>query len=194
MKTEPEGALAATGGRAYLTFDAIGFVVAAVAVFAIGALFAPNDAGSFAVTERAQPAGGGVFQLTVDVSNAKSWVSIDLGLGRSVATGRAADLRVRRYQIRAPQGAADLGEVPFARAAVAADTLWQQDADVDGELLNPALSKWYSYSYWTHLLSPGAQTWAVRRHDGGVALLQFIGYYCKPEGSGCLTLRYRLED
>ena len=30
-------------------------------------------------------------------------------------------------------------------------------------------------------------------HGGGAALLQIESYYCHPEGSGCMTLRYRLQ-
>jgi hypothetical protein len=95
--------------------------------------------------------------------------------------------------LRAPHGAIDLGRVPLESAHVEPGAAWKDDAQIGGELQNPALRRWYSYSYWTHDLRPLGSTYAVRLAGGGTAYFQIASYYCKPEGAGCLTLRYRLD-
>jgi hypothetical protein len=44
----------------------------------------------------------------------------------------------------------------------------------------------------THALEPRGHAYAVRRLLGGTAITTTVSYYCQPEGSGCLTIRYAL--
>ena len=91
-------------------------------------------------------------------------------------TSRRSSSSVSRLEARLPENPA-----------------WRGDEEVDGELRNPALADWYRYSYWTHRLRSRGRTHAVRMRSGGVAYLRLESYYCKPEGSGCLTFRYRFD-
>ena len=84
-----------------------------------------------------------------------------------------------------PLGALHLGDVPLEAARIPAGAVWVRDQKVSGQLQNPALKGWYSYSYWTHVLRTGGATYAVRLGGGGVAYLQIRSYYCTPEGAGC---------
>jgi hypothetical protein len=55
---------------------------------------------------------------------------------------------------------------------------------------NPALERWYDYSWTSHVLEPKPVVYAVRTADGRFAKLQILGYYCPGARPGCLTLRY----
>ena len=136
----------------------------------------------------------GVYTITLDTSNNVVWLPFSLDLGRSVPPGPAVDLRLRRQLIQAPYGALELGGVPLETATLPSDPEWEADIDIDGVDQHPALSSWYSYSYFSHLLSPKDTVYAVRRANGRAALLQVVSYYCDNESSGCMTLRYRLVD
>jgi hypothetical protein len=152
----------------------------------------PDAQEGFSITEKAAAHSDGTFQITIDTSSRYNWIPLNLGAGRVAGASEQPDLTFRRYVAQVPAGAIDLGQVSFQDAKVAQNAQWIQDEFVDGELQNQAISTWYSYSYWTHLLSPKGHTYAVKMQNGAVAYLQFVSYYCKPEGSGCLTIRYKL--
>ena len=82
--------------------------------------------------------------------------------------------------------------VPLTDASVPEGAEWRRDEEVEGVQQNPALQRWYDYSYFTHLLSTKGHVYAVKRRSGGVVLFRVESYNCEPEGAGCLTLRYRL--
>jgi len=170
-----------------------GFGITCVVLFLAGSLITPDVEPGFPISQSATPQTDGTFQLTVDTKDRKTWVPISLGAGKVLIGVGDPDIALRRYVAQAPGGAANLGDVALADARVSTNTKWVNDTVVDGEVQNETLSKWYSYSYWTHLLRPKGNTYAVRLKSGGVAYLRFVSYYCEPEGSGCLTIRYRLE-
>jgi len=60
----------------------------------------------------------------------------------------------------------------------------------DAEPRHPALSSWYSYSYFSHVLTPKPHVWALRLAAGGYAKLEFVSYYCPSLEPGCVTFRY----
>lgn len=152
-----------------------------------------NEPG-FAISPVAEPSPDGTFVVTLDTSDRARWVSFDFDSGRVLSDPGRADLIVRRYWLRAPGGVVDLGEVPLDRASVGPDPEWVADVPVDGVPQNPALAGWYAYSYWTHLLESQGRTYALRRIPEGIAYVRIESYYCAPEGTGCLTIRYRLDD
>ena len=161
----------------------------------IGGTWLGSSAGEpgFAVTGEAVEEDG-VFHVTLDTSNNVVWVPFSLDLGRPVPEGPAVDLRLRRQLIQAPYGALEIGNVDLGTATLPTDPAWEADVDIDGVDQHPALSSWYSYSYFSHMLSPKEMVYAVRRANGRAALLQVVSYYCDSETSGCLSLRYRLVD
>lgn len=190
---------AATDGGAsasvprFIRFGLLGFVLTGAALFFVASSIKPDDVAGFAISERAKPQADGSFRLTIDARDRDTWVGVDLRAGQVVAGGKAPDLLVQRYLLRAPRGAMDLGKGSLASAAPPASPDWIPDTENGGKVTNAALSGWYDYSYGSHLLTTKEHTFAVRLADGDdVALVAIESYYCAPEGSGCLTLRYRL--
>ena len=187
-------------GKRLIHLGVAAFLVTCVVLFLFGGLLLPgaHSEPRFRVHETARASADGTFQVTLDTSDRKHWVHFDLGAG-SISTVSAdrkgpGDLLLRRHALGAPHGAMKLGKVPLAAAhRPPAGASWVNDTDVGGERQNPALGHWYGYSYATHVLRSSGETYAVRLAGGAVALLNIVSYYCEPEGSGCLTLRYRLE-
>src|SRR3989304_3277694 len=87
-------------------------------------------------------------------------------------------------------GAVDLGEVPLEEASPLADGYLADATDDERGLENPALNKWYSYNWTTHVITSKNHTYALRTATGEVALLTFVSYYCDDGSSGCITFRY----
>lgn len=174
-----------------------GFVVAGLVLFLVGSRSKPAEQSEprFEISDQAESVADGIHRITLDVRTAERWVALDFGQKR--AHDGDPDILVQRSVFRAPKGALDLGAVPLAEATLpgpidGAD--WQGDRQIDGKLQNPAIGRWYAYSYWTHLLKSRGHTYAVRRSGGSVAFFRVVSYYCLPESSGCMTLEYRLAD
>ena len=211
-KTPPPRAGEGGEGGKLIRGAIVAFVATGALLFFLGGRLAPETTPEprFAIDEKAHPAppeageGPGTFQVTLDTADAKHFVPFDLAAGaiRPVEAGALAqesdgtglpDIVARRYGLRAPHGAWKLGKVPLSEARVPANPPWQRDRKSGGEFQNPAMQGWYKYSYWTHLLRSNGEVYAVRLTGGGVAYVKVVSYYCQPEGSGCLTLRYRLD-
>jgi hypothetical protein len=143
------------------------------------------------VRETAKPAEDGTFLVTLDVSSPRAWVGFALERGERVPAPEA-DLAARRNVLRARHGAVDLGRVPLQEAVVPESVAWRSDADLDRSSRTDVPGRWYAYGYLTHLLTSKGRVYAVRCASGAVAYVRVESYYCEPEGSGCLTLRYRL--
>ncbi|MDP6946766.1 MAG: hypothetical protein QF464_21630 [Myxococcota bacterium] len=152
----------------------------------------PDIEPGYPLTERAKVQQDGTFMMTMDVTDRDLWVAFDMGQGTRVAHGDAPDLLIRRYVLRAPGGAKDLGKTPLAEATTDPDNGWTEDTVVDGDWMNTALERWYDYSMSNHLLTSKRHTYALRRPGGGVVYFAVESYYCDPPGSGCMTIRYRL--
>ena len=172
-----------------------GFVVACIVLFLVGSRSQPagETEPRFAIREQAEEITEGVYRITLDVRTADRWVALDFSQAR--AHDGEPDIYVQRSMFRVPKGAVDLGPVTLAQAKLPAavdDMEWQGDRQIDGKLQNPAVGRWYSYSYWTHLLKSKRHTYAVRRSGDSVAFFRVVSYYCVPDSSGCMTLEYRL--
>ena len=172
-----------------------GFVVACIVLFLVGSRSEPESSSEprFAIREDAELLAGGVRRITLDVRTADRWVALDFGQHR--AHDGEPDIYVQRSVFRAPKGAVDLGLVALEDAKLVAPiggVKWQGDRQIDGKLQNPAIGRWYSYSYWTHLLKSKGHTYAVRRSQDSVAFFRVVSYYCLPESSGCMTIEYRV--
>ena len=169
------------------------FAVTFVGLYFAASFLTPEVEPGFAATEEVEALADGTFRITLGVQDRDKWVGLDLGTGKVVGDAQAADLRFRRYVPRVPGGAAALGKVPVASAALPDHVQWEHDVNIDGGLQNPAVARWYEYGGQTHLLSTTGETYALRRTTGqGHALFEIASYYCAPEGSGCMTVRYRL--
>jgi hypothetical protein len=150
----------------------------------------PRDAGRALVGPRL---------YTVDATRPQEWRYFSFRFGSVLAEAGPTDwdLAFRRYQVIAnggPRfagrgGVVDLGRVAFPDvASVPASGYQATEGDVDPR--NPALAGWYSYSYFSHVLSPRPRVWAVRSADGRYAKVEFVSYYCPGGQPGCVTFRY----
>ncbi|MEE2750798.1 MAG: HmuY family protein, partial [Myxococcota bacterium] len=148
----------------------------------------------FSVQPVAEEVCAGIHQVTLDTSDQEVWIPFSLELGRVVPEGPAADLYVRRQLFQAPYGALDLGEGALEDAVLPIERTWVEDESIDEVPQNPVLCRWYSYSYFSHLLTSRGETQAVRLASGKSAILDVVSYYCENETSGCLTFRYKLVD
>ena len=150
----------------------------------------PRDAGRALV---------GPILYTADATSPEQWRYFSFRFGSVLenAGPKEWDLAFRRYQIIAnggPRfagvgGVVDLGQVAFDDVKVLPDAGYQV-TEGDMEPRNPALAGWYSYSYFSHVLSPKPRVWAVRLADGRYAKVEFVSYYCPNLEPGCLTFRY----
>ena len=144
----------------------------------------------------------GAVQYTIDARSRDDWGYFSFSDGRAVATSQESldwDLALRRTDNLTnggetnPQGlggAVDLGEVPLEEASLPADGYLADATDDERGLENPALNKWYSYNWTTHVITSKNHTYALRTATGEVALLTFVSYYCDDGSSGCITFRY----
>ena len=169
------------------------FALTFAGLFFVASYIMPEVEPGFPATEKVEVLPDGTFQITIGVRDRDKWVGLDMGAGTVVTDVQPADLRFRRYVIRAPGGAAALGEGPLDFEELPKDVKWEFDANVDGGLQNPAVARWYEYGLQSHLLTTKGESYLVQRSTGkGKAAFKIVSYYCEPEGSGCLTIRYRL--
>jgi hypothetical protein len=155
-----------------------------------------NEVG-YPLKPRAEKQDDGSMLVTLNTSDTVRWVPFSFELGQEVPEGAAADILIRRHYWQAPGGSALVAEqTPLMKAEVDEAVEWVEDGLSDGFSISPVMLRWYSYSYWTHLLESKHDIYAVRlRGDTGrAALVRLESYYCAPEGSGCMTFRYRLID
>lgn len=172
------------------------FVGTCVLLLILGLAIGPNMGQSepgFPIAETSVTLEDGSQRVTLMTADKEAWIPFSLELGRVVPPGAMADLKIRRYQFQIPRGAADLGEGDLAAAKLPENPQWKMDSDLDGVLVNPAIDRWYNYSYMSHLLSSKHHNYAIQLAGGKTAFVQVLSYYCAPEGSGCLTLNYHIQ-
>ena len=184
-----------SSGERLIRVGIVCFLATCVLLFVLGWWLGPPDLDSpgYPISEVAQVQADETWLVTLDSSDIEQWRGFSLTLGRPVPQGAAADFYVRRFLLRAPRGAADLGKQPLHTANHNESIDWKTDIIIDGISRNPVLSGWFRYSYLTHLLRSEEHTYAVRLGTG-VGFIQVLSYYCQPTDSGCLTIRYRLAE
>lgn len=131
---------------------------------------------------------------TVDASDNAAWRHFDFGMNSLVAEGDDWDIGFHRNHVIAGPGAGmvDLGVVPFDSVAEAPDGGYRANGPAKGES-NPAVGKWYDYSFISHLLTPRGHVYAVRTADGRYAKVELVNYYCMGVGAACITFRYAYQ-
>jgi len=149
---------------------------------------APQDAGRALIGPRV---------YTVDATSGETWRRFSFRLGAVVDDAADWDLAFRRYQVIANSGPGfsgragvlDLGRVRFDDVrTVPAQGYRENEGTTDPR--NPAIAGWYEYGFFSHILTPKPQVWAVRTTDGRYAKLEMLGYYCPGSRPGCVTFRY----
>jgi len=142
-------------------------------------------------------------QYTIDARSRREWVYFDFSSGTVVSTSRDSldwGIAIKRTDIltnggdtnpAGAGGAVDLGEIPLSKAVPPADGYLADATDDENGVENPALNKWYSYNWTTHIVNSKGHIFAVRTARGEVVLLNFASYYCDDGSSGCVTFRYK---
>ena len=168
-------------------------LVSVVAVVLVALTLRPPEVPSYALTAGAPNDAGralvGPVLYTLDATSAETWRSFSFKVG-AVVDG-SGDLAFKRYAIVAGPGAGilDLGETAFEQVrTVPADGYVVNEGAAEPR--NPAIASWYTYGFFTHVLSPKPRVWAVRTADGRYAKLEMVGYYCPGPQPGCPTFRY----
>jgi hypothetical protein len=151
---------------------------------------APRDAGGALI---------GPVLYTVDATTPDRWRYFSFRLGSVIETAgpRDWDLAFRRYEVIANAGPGfageggivDLGPVRFADVHSVPETGYQvNESRPDPQ--NAAIARWYSYGFFSHVLTPKPHVWAVRTADGRYAKIEMVGYYCPGARPGCPAFRY----
>ena len=191
--------------RPWWLFAAAAVFLLVVAVLLIGSFSRP------AVLEFEPGAGGGrpadgTFvedTVTLDARDGSSWTFFDLERGR-VVDGRVDpdwDLAVQRFHIVTNGGPGYPGDggalaldAPWEAVAEAPETGYRETAGrLEAGPVNPALERWYEYSFFAHTLMPSSATYIVRTAEGRYAKFRILSYYCPGAVPGCLTLRYAVQ-
>jgi hypothetical protein len=170
-------------------------VVAVAALLVTLTLRQPNVPGYPPTSATPSDVGRGLVGpvlYTVDATEADAWRYFSFRLGSVVPDeSKGWDLAFRRYAIITSPGAGalDLGERRFddVRTVPADGYIATQHA---GDPRNPAIASWYTYGFFSHVLTPKSHVWAVRTADGRYAKLEMVGYYCPGSRPGCPTFRY----
>jgi hypothetical protein len=131
---------------------------------------------------------------TVDASDGERWRRFAFDLNAVIDSGPGWDLGFHRNHVIAGPGAGivDLGAVAF-------DSVTELPADgyvsnpANARESNPAIGKWYDYSFVSHLLTPKPRVYGVRTAAGRYAKVQLLNYYCMGVGTACLTFRYAYQ-
>lgn len=137
---------------------------------------------------------------TIDARDPTRWQFFSFSLGTLLSNPRPYewDLAFRRFQVivnggdgfSGLGGVIDLGEVPFDSVEVLPEDGYVGTEVSRSDSIAAPLGDWYSYSYFSHLLSPVPHAYAVRTGDGRYAKVRFLGYYCSGAQPGCVTFEY----
>lgn len=138
--------------------------------------------------------------VTIDATADDRWSFFDFSRNSVVANPGPLgwDLAVRRFHVIANGGPgfagrggiADLGPLAFESVVAVPDTGYRDTAP---DSTNPAIRRWYRYSWVSHLLSPSGHVYAVRTADEKYAKIEILSYYCGGARAGCLTFRYAYQ-
>ncbi|MGH7388772.1 MAG: HmuY family protein [Candidatus Rokuibacteriota bacterium] len=190
--------------RARLAPLAAGVAAAAAVAALIAFTLRQPDIPSYAPTPPAPADAGralvGPVLYTVDATSPDAWRYFSFRSGAVVDDAGPTDwdLAFRRYQIIANGGRAfvgkggilDLGPVRFPDVRAVPATGYQGNEGPHEAPRNPAISGWYRYGFFSHVLTPKPHVWAVRAADGRYAKIEIVSYYCPGARPGCLTFRY----
>ena len=204
--------LGATGARRFFLNPLIlglggtlAFLGLLVGGWLLWSVLRPPPAGFAPTSGRAASAVGGpphVPQYTIDARSRRDWAYFRFSDGTAVSAPRNSlewDLAFRRTDALTnggdtnPDGrgaAIDLGKIALEEAVVPKDGYLADVAHDDRGLENPALRKWYSYNWTTHIVSSRNHTYAVRTAAGETVIVTFVSYYCDDGSAGCITFRY----
>jgi hypothetical protein len=129
--------------------------------------------------------------LTVDARDQSRWSYVDFDHRSVVLPPDTAgwDLAFRRFHVIASGGIADLGAVGF-ESVMHAPTDGFVPTRLASDTVNPAIDRWYDYSFLSHLLESKHHLYVVRTPEDRYAKFSILSYYCPGFSAGCVTLRF----
>ncbi len=144
----------------------------------------------------------------VNASSENDWTYFDFSRGQEVKimdpTSLEWDLAFRRGKVISNGGATnkfgkagliDLGDKKdFDEIKETPGGNYVQDVSTRTETENPVFLKWYQYNYFTHKLTAKKNVYAMRTADNKFAKIQFLGFYCANQETGCIQFRYVYQD
>lgn len=167
-----------------------------VIAYLVAASFAPKSVQVFQLADRparaAPPEEIVRDTLTVDARDETRWRYVSLATGGSVGPADRWDLAIRRFTIVPSDAAIDLGAVQFEEVRDAPRGPWTPTAFAP-DTANAALRRWYRYGFFSHLLTPAGNVYAIRTADRRYAKIEILSYYCPGPIAGCLTFRYAYQ-
>ncbi|HWP38247.1 MAG TPA: HmuY family protein [Gemmatimonadales bacterium] len=158
----------------------------------VGAAFARRDVAVYVPTPPlGTPArSGAIDTVTMDAGDPERWRYFSFTRGVLPPGDTAAwDLAFRRFHVMTSGSIATDSVQPFDRL-VEAPAGGYVATTFASDTVNPAVARWYRYSFVTHLLKPAPRVYVVRTNRGAFAKLEFLGYYCPGPAPGCVTFRY----
>ena len=143
---------------------------------------------------------------TVDARSDNVWVYFDFSRAAVVPVldpkTDGWDLAFKRYVVRTNGGRSNpdgqgavlrLARRDFSAVSrVPEEPEFQADVHPKNRLhpFNPALEKWYNYSYLANVLAPKPEIYVIRTQDGKYAKMRMLSYYCTGNVAGCMTFEY----
>ena len=140
--------------------------------------------------------------ITLDTRDGDAWVYFDFER-RSTVEGRIDpgwDIAIQRFHV-----VTNGGEGYHDRPGVVVPLPWESVVEAPdsgyvatrGALskgpMNPALEHWYTYSFFSHTLTPKPETYVLRTAAGRFAKIEVLSYYCPEAEPGCFTFRYAYQ-
>jgi hypothetical protein len=176
----------------------IAAVLAAAAIGGILLLSRVPEVPMFSPSASSRIEADGAHTFTLDASAENSWSFFSIARGTLVAPESQWDLAFQRFHIianggrgfRGRGGIVDLGRRRFDSVR-SLPTSGYVDTSVGRDSVNPAIARWYTYGFTTHLLTPNGHVYGVRTADGNYAKFEVVSYYCPGPVAGCVTFRYR---
>jgi hypothetical protein len=141
--------------------------------------------------------------MTLDARNGDEWTFYSFERG-TVVDGTVDpewDIAIQRFHLVTNGGPGYPGDGGALAVPAEFDAVREAPADgysvTEGRLadapVNPALERWYTYSFFAHTLEPKPETYVIRTAEGRFAKLRVISYYCPEAVPGCFTFRYSYQ-
>lgn len=158
------------------------------------ALLAPTVIKPRIPTFSPTPIGVSADTLTVDAGDEHRWAFVDLDRRSIVAPPDTAgwDVMLRRFHFVPAFEIRNAGRVAFDSVESHADSGFVRSVFAR-DSSNPVTTRWYSYSYFSHLLEPKPDVYVLKTREGRQLKVQFLSYYCPGNAGptpGCTTFRF----
>lgn len=198
-----------TGERKPLGLYVAAVVFLLVIISVVGASFMRPKPFSFPPTPiQPQPDREGfvIDTITVDARDGSQWIFFNFDMGSVVEDPPSDgwDLAINRFHIVTNGGADYAGQGGAVALALPWDSVTEAPRNgytmTAGRLgdsapaANPALERWYEYSFFAHTLDPKKETYVIRTAGGHYAKLRIVSYYCPEATPGCMTIAYGYQN